>query len=431
METIQLKFEPANKKQFDFMWSTKKYLMLSGAVAAGKSLCGCWKGYTLNLLYPGNRGLICRKEAKSLSGSTLKTLFEQVIPSSQIIAHNQQKGEIVHKTPVPGVNSTIIYGGLDKRADQSYPTKIGSTEYGWIFVDEGTELIEGDWNMLSTRLRYRPLMLPKHITDIMPRQLFTATNPDGPNHWLHKFFFENSHPDRQVILTTPYDNPYLPKDYMSMLENNLTGITRERLLLGKWVQAEGIIYKNFNPRIHVTTEGFLPWHDYKDLVIGADSNYPLPRAAVLCGFKGEDTVHVLAEFYKENTHVEDLMKWIEEIRAKAQKTIYIYHDPSDPAAIEKISQVNGIVSEKADNKVSGEIGGISEVGKYFDSNKILIHSSCTNLVKELLNYRWKPEREGEMPLKEMDHLCDAIRYALYTHRINSGKIIMLDPGKYF
>lgn len=403
-------FKPANTKQKRFLYSLKRYSMLSGAVGAGKSLLGCYKGFMLNLLYPGNRGLICRKEARSLHGSTIKTLLEKVIPEELVVHYNAQKGELIHKTTNPKINSSIVFSGLDKKADQTYPTKIGSTEYGWIFIDEGIELDEGDWNMLMTRLRYNIPNLSDKQNSMIPRQMWTATNPDGPLHFLFKFFFVDQSPDRDVIMTTPYDNPYLPEEYIKSLENTLTGIARDRLLLGKWVQAEGIIYKSFDLNVHVVEKSqFLPIKDYKALYFGADSNYPLPRAALLIGIRGDGTKDVIDEFYKEASFVEELIVWLQDWQKKREWTLYGYHDPSDPVAIEKIMRADGLYCEKADNSV---ISGISEVNRHFDNNLIRINKECVNLIKELQSYRWKIKGEGESPNKEMDHACDALRYIL-------------------
>ncbi len=405
-------FEPANEKQKKFMESLKKYLMLSGAVAAGKSLIGCQKGFLLNMMYPGNRGLICRKEARSLPGSTIHTLFSQVIPKGLIVSYNQMKGELIHKTPLEGVHSTIMFSGLDKRADQSYPTKIGSTEYGWIFADEGIELDEGDWMMLSTRLRYKIPRYSFEQNSKIPRQMFTATNPDSPYHWLHKFFFQTKDKDREVFLTTPYDNPYLPEDYLKALEGSLTGISRERLLYGKWVIAEGVIYTGFNPNTQVVDDSeFLPYKDYKELIVGADSNYPLPRAAILIGVRGDGTIDVLDEFYKEAAHVEQLCDWITEIYKVADNCVKVYHDPSDPTAIDKLSITEGAIVNKAANKV---VPGISEVSRYFDNNLIRINEKCQNLIKELLSYSWELNKKGDKPKKVNDHLCFIAGTKIFT-----------------
>lgn len=430
MEKEDRTFVPANTKQRDFMNSMKTYLMLSGAVAAGKSFLGCHKGFMLNMLYPGNRGLICRKEASSLRNSTMKTLFDSVIPPSLIVSFNQMTGVLVHRTPILGVNSEIIFSGLDKGSDQQYPTKIGSTEYGWIFLDEGVETEEGDWQMLSTRLRYKIPRLSDEQNGLIPRQIFTATNPDAPEHYLHKFFFLNDHKDREVFLTTPYDNPFLPPEYIEKLEATLTGINRERLLHGKWVQAEGIIYQNFDPRIHCDKSKFLDLKDYKQLIIGADSNYPLPRAAVLIGIREDQRIDVLDEFYQEYAHIETLCDWIKGIYDQVSNTIYLYHDPSDPEAINKINSVAGVFADKAYNKV---IPGISAVARYFDKDMLRMNPACVNLIRELQSYRWKPNKDKEEPEKKNDHAVDALRYAIATYRQGQGEVSVFydDSGVIF
>lgn len=419
-----INFGPANEKQERFLFSLKKYLMLSGAVAAGKSLLGCHKGFMLNMKYPGNRGLICRKEARSLPGSTIHTLLEQVIPNEWIVSYNQMKGELIHKTPNSKANSTIMFSGLDKKADQTYPTKIGSTEYGWIFVDEGIELDEGDWMMLSTRLRYKIPHYSDKSNSMLPRQIFTATNPGSPYHWLHKFFIENQDPEREVIFTNPYDNPFLPKGYLKVLESSLTGVSRERLLRGKWIVAEGVIYDSFSLETHTVKESeFLGLNDYKTLIVGADSNYPLPRAAVLIGVRGDGSIDVLDEFYKTHSHVEELGEWIQIVYNKSNRVPNVYHDPSDPSAIDKLKSMKGVSCSKANNTV---IGGISEVSRYFNNNLIRINKKCINLIKELQNYRWETSKEGDKPLKENNHSCDSLRYGLYTYKMNSGIFSVLE-----
>jgi len=399
----QIKFAPCNDKQKRFLESTKRYLMYSGAVGAGKSLMGCWKGLMLNLMYPGNKGLICRKEARSLQGSTIKTLLEKVLPEEWVINYNVQKGEITHHSTNQEIPSTITFCGLDKRADQTYPTKIGSTEYGWIFIDEGTELEEGDWHMLSTRLRYLIPNLTDKENAVVPRQMFTATNPDAPTHFLYKFFFQSPSQDREVILTNPYENPYLPTEYIRSLEESLTGIARERLLFGKWVQAEGVIYKTFSMEKHIVKDNvFLPIKDYQAVYFGADSNFPLPRAAVIAGIREGGKIDILEEFYQPNAHVEDLIVWLTSWQKKREWTIYGYHDPSDPTAIDKINNAYGLSCEKADNSV---IPGISEVSRLFDQGLIRINETCLNLTRELQSYRWKIKKEGDSPRKLNDHLC--------------------------
>jgi len=424
---LKLDFQPANEKQDAFLYSQKKAILLSGAVGAGKSYLGCVKGFMLNIKYPGNRGLICRKENRTLHNSTMLTLLEQVIPKNMIVSFSIIRGELVHKTLDPERNSTMVFSGLDKGADQQYPTKIASTEYGWIFPDEGVECDKGDWDMLTTRLRYKPIGMSLEDSNNMVRQIFTCTNPDAPSHWLYKFFIgisaeERLRLSREVIYVTPYDNPYLSEDYLQTLEHNLSGVNRQRLLEGKWVRAEGVIYPEFDPLRHVDDKDFLPLKDYKQLIIGADANYPLPRAWLLLGIRGDGNIDVLREFYKESSYVEEAIQWALSIKNECGRDVSGYHDPSDPVAIDKANR-EGIMLMKANNKI---LPGISEVARHFMLDKIKINPSCTNLIRSLQTYRWKKGREDkkDIPEKEEDHLPDALRYGLYSFVEGAGSIGM-------
>lgn len=414
----QITFAPANKKQRQFLESIKRYSLLSGAVGSGKSFLGCLKGFTLNLIYPGNRGLICRKELSSLKTSTLMTLLEKVIPEEMIVKIDKVDGFIIHKTMVPGVNSRIDISGLDKKADQQYPTKIGSTEYGWIFADETVELTEDDWQILPTRLRYqvtetnfykaRKVMKNlqnytyREFNKIMVRQVFGATNPDSPNHYLHKFFYGNESKDRLLIQMNSYDNPYLDPEYLKQLEETLTGIRKERLLFGKWVQAEGVIYDCFSYEKNVIDIDMIQEATkYKYFFGGADSNFPIPRAGLIFGVRPDGEIHVIREFYQGGTHPEDLGQWYNEFAEHFKISVDVFHDPSDPEAIVKIGSFPSVFCEKAKNPV---IPGIDAVYHWFETGKLKIDRSCIELIKYLQSYSWK-KGSKQQPNKVDDHLC--------------------------
>lgn len=412
-------FVPVNDKQRLFLETPATEVLYSGAVGAGKTRALCTKGYVLNLLYPGNRGLLVRKEFTTLPASTLKTLLEEVIPPHMVIKHDTQKHFIVHKTGSfdkdgNEIYSEIWYFGLDKKATQDYNTKILSTQWGWIGVDEIVEISETDYDVLKTRLRFKIPYLDDKENDEVIRPIFGATNPDGPMHWLYKKFFLETKKDRLVVLTTAYENLRLPKNYIKGLEESLTGLTRERLLYGRWVQAEGVIYKTFDPAKHVIgDERLLALNSYKYLIAGADSNFPLPRACVLIGVCGDGSRHVIDEFYKTNAYVENLKEWLIDWKKQTKLTIRVYHDPSDPQAISKLNS-QGVYVSKANNDV---IPGISTVDGHISNGRLFIHKRCIGVLKEIMSYAWDKEREGERPNKDFpDHAMDALRYALHTEK---------------
>ncbi len=83
-----------------------------------------------------------------------------------------------------------------------------------------------------------------------------ACNPEDPNHWLKKFI-DDENLDKYVQSYTIFDNPFLPKEFVDNLCKEYAGtIYYERYILGKWVRAEGTIYKKFanNPKDYYLSE---------------------------------------------------------------------------------------------------------------------------------------------------------------------------------
>ena len=145
-----------------FIDSSASELMYSGAWGAGKSLILCWKA--CKMAHNGFPVLLCRKEFASFRSTTLRVLSDILSPGT-FKYHNKSEHIFMIKPP----KGFIYYCGLDK------PEKIQSSEYGWIGVDEGTDIQENDWLMLKGRLR--ALGSPYY-------QIATTTNPASPGHFL-------------------------------------------------------------------------------------------------------------------------------------------------------------------------------------------------------------------------------------------------------
>ncbi|KKM54501.1 hypothetical protein LCGC14_1553330 [marine sediment metagenome] len=221
---VDLIFEPVNKQQADFLATTAGRSLFSGAFGAGKSIALCAKGLKLSLDYPGNFGLIARKVRATLPQTTLKTFFEKVCPRELIADYNKSEG-LVKLTN----GSSIYFCGLDD------PLKLGSLELGWAGIDEAIETVEDDWRMLEGRLR-----LPG-----VPHQIFAATNPGPPSHYLYRLFFDEKR--GEVYQASALDNPELPQDYRDRLLE-FEGIYRDRYVYGLWKGLEGLVYSTFNEK---------------------------------------------------------------------------------------------------------------------------------------------------------------------------------------
>lgn len=455
-----------------FLKSQANEQLLDGSVGAGKTYAGCAKVFYLCLKYPGNRIAVIRKDFTDLEESTLFTLIEgdertdPVIPPEYIVNHNKSKHKIEVYNPW-GANSTIIYSGLSKGKNAKYPQKLGSTQFGAIFIDELIEIDEGDYNFLLSRLRHP-------VTDRHgnpgPRPIFGATNPDGPGHWAYEQFIEPDHSDNpniDVIQARTGDNKELRDDYLERLEERYTGMMRDRLLQGEWVMAEGRVYQNFDSELHAKPRSWFletkevdgkkmrDLRDYKKFIVGADAGYTNPRALLVIGVTGNDELHVLDEFYRSKTDIQDAIDWLD--ARKDDYSIYrVWHDPSEPADIEDLNNA-GYQAEKANNDiVSGiaktaykignryickgcdpkqefssergvqehidqEHGGDAEYD--YHEPQLFVHPRCKHFLNEILAYKYPDEDDNktreEKPVKENDHLMDALRYAIMG--LNEGQ----------
>lgn len=229
-------------------------LLVSGPAGTGKSRACLEKLLIVALQNPGVRILLVRKTAVSLTSTALVTWKTHVAAEVIASGYCTYFGGSPHEPPCYRFRNgaRIVIGGMDK------PSRIMSSEYDMAYVQEATELTIEDWEAITTRLRNGVLSFQQIIAD---------ANPNTPTHWLR----ERCLSGRTVMLESRHwENPRLYSDdrklteagasYMARLDA-LTGVRKQRLRDGLWVAAEGLIYEEFDPAIHVVDKR--PW-DFPD-----------------------------------------------------------------------------------------------------------------------------------------------------------------------
>src|SRR5579859_1629023 len=218
---------------------TDPEVLISRPSRTGKTRAWLEKIHWFMEHFPKARALIVRKTRASLSETALQTFEDHVLGEGHYLNTGTQRD---HRASYRYKNgSTIVVGGMDKS------TRIMSSEYDIIFVQEAIELNLEDWEALITRLS----------NGVLPfQQLCADTNPDKPTHWLKqrcdagltKLLFSD-HTDNPVLWNHEQSNwTERGAAYISKLDN-LTGARKARLRYGKWVQAEGAIYESYDERI--------------------------------------------------------------------------------------------------------------------------------------------------------------------------------------
>jgi hypothetical protein len=421
-------------------------VLLSGPAGTGKSRACLEKLHAMALLNPSMRGLICRKAATTLSSTALQTYRKFVAKESlecgDVVYYGGSAQEPASYRYKNG--SVLNIGGMDKAS------KIMSSEYDIVYVQEATELTQDDWEAITTRLRNWTVTF---------QQLLADCNPQAPTHWLK----QRADSGRTTLLDTIHeDNPVLFDGQGNITENGaayiskldaLTGVRFDRLRRGLWVAAEGVIYEDYNSTIHIIDTEDLPtdprdshkdpngipmtWRRYWAVDFGFTNPFVLQ-----CWAEDPDgRLYLYREIYHTQRTVDQHCKqilsivtndrgsWTEpkpvaivadhdaEGRQTFENETGLSTEPAFKLVLEGIECVQRRLRVQGDGKpriffLRNAL--VEKDGTLVDSHK----PTCT--YEEMPDYVWKDGKEE--PIKANDHGCDAERY-IVAHKDNSDRAI--------
>lgn len=339
--------------------------------------------------YDGCRILFLRKTRASLTESALALFESKVLPDDSSVLLGPARTHR-HAYVYPN-GSMIVCGGLDN------VERLMSSEYDMVCLFEATEATVEDWEKCLTRLRNGKI--PDR------QQAIADCNPSYPSHWL-KERAERGQMTR--IMSRHADNPTLTKEYLERL-SKLTGHRYNRLFLGQWCAAEGLIYDRFDEAVHVQ-EREAAWMQYD---ISIDEGYSNPCSMHLYATDNDDRIHVVDEFYKtgqlESAIVTQAKIWCDRWPVGA-----ILVDPSAAKLIAAL-QAAGLSAIPADNDVYGGILRVQErLNVVGDSRpRLTVSPNCKQMIREFSAYSWASNADGskkDTPLKRDDHAMDDLRY---------------------
>lgn len=408
-------------------------VLLSGPAGTGKSRALLEKLHLCAQKYAGMRGLIVRKTRASLTQSALVTFERWVLPEGALgrsVTFHHEDQEYRYPN-----GSVIVVGGLDKAS------KIMSTEFDLIYVQEAIELTLDDWESLTTRLRNGGMPYQQIIAD---------TNPDRPRHWL----LQRAQSGRTTMIESRHeDNPRLfdvesqqwkPEGvtYIARLED-LTGARKQRLRYGRWVQAEGVVYDGFDRAVHVVPGFPVPPSWLRFWVI--DFGYTNPFVWHEWVEDPDGRLYLHREMYMTSRLVQDHAEKILDITGWALRSgrlvsarddappdplpvaIICDHDAEDRATFERAT---GLRTSPAYKSVSRGIEAVAARLRPAGDGKPRLFLMADALVEvdeerreiarpysteqEFDGYVWDTSsnrRTGEQPLKVDDHSMDSLRYA--------------------
>jgi PBSX family phage terminase large subunit len=411
-------------------------VLLSGGAGTGKSCAALNKIFGVCEKYPGIRVLICRKTRESLTESILVTWEEKVVPVGHPCLEGPERNSrkeyvfpeatVINDGKTYSGQSRVIIAGL-RQSGRDNTQKVMSTDYDLVYVPEAIELTIEEWEKLLTRLRNHKLPY---------QQLIADTNPSSPNHWLKKRCEpKDGKPPRCLFLdTTHQDNPLLwdadkkewtkeGADYIHNKLDVLTGVRRDRFRDGKWVQAEGVIYENWQARPpHLVAPFPLSkfWRRFRVIDFGFTNAFVCQWYAI----DDDGRLILYREYVKTKMLVED---HAEEIKKLSEGDPPVEcnvcdHDAEDRATLEK-HLGEGTISAK--KEVSVGIQQLESRLKIQEDGKprfIVFDTALANrdknmedekkpigFVEEVDSYVWDTGRPDKAPKEEPlgvnDHSC--------------------------
>ena len=418
---MSIKYVAFSKKQLQLLtWWTNESpyhdlngVIAEGAIRAGKTiimglsfiLWSMQKSSDINYA-------ICGKTVASTRRNIIEPLIEMLKQRKFKVIDRKTEGKLI-VIKNNNKNTYYIFGGKDEGS----ASLIQGITLGGVLFDEVA------------------LMPRSFVEQAMARcsvngsKYWFNCNPEGPQHW---FYVEHilKWKERKYIRIhfCLEDNPSLSKERIDNYKSLYTGIFYKRFILGEWAFADGIVYDM------ITDENFY-YNSNRESVVpikiiendikpyyGVDFGTANPQV-YLEVYKYVDYAKKEMCFYVENEYywnsrkklmqktpdeyVSDFNNWCKEFSC-------LIIDPSaTPLKAAHRKYGHNVINAK--NNVEEGIIGLSTL---FANKMIKINKdNCPNLCAELCLYRWNEKKLNngvEEVLKENDHCCDALRYAIMT-----------------
>lgn len=259
------------------------------------------------------------------------------------------------------------------------------------------------------------------------------------------------------INSPTHTNPTIPRNVLEEMKESLPDLLYRQEVLGEFVSSEGHVYSEFDKTTCVyTDEDFPQWRNYLTAgyvtVNSVDSGFAHYFASVWFVDAEElDTILVFGEYFKNRTvtpvHAENIRLFEED------NELDVYMRYADPAAAQQIADLaeHGLHYNKSEKNLRETINTVNTLfmqkSAVTGRPRLLIHSSCKELIRELSFITWKKGQDeqtreqasaGMKPFEKDSEgktdwdVQDAFRYGIFSYcknsRISMSSLDVLDDS---
>ena len=380
-------------KQYEYISDDTRHLMVMGSAGSGKTIFACTKVILYALKYANARIGVFRQTLPSLRETAWREIVELLDKYKIEYKENKSNGLVTLSN-----GSTISFTPVDDEK------KLRSLNLDFVYIEQGEEITEEAFIELDLRIR-------NEVSKKYGGQMLIVVQPSNKTHWLYRLFYQEkvNDEDYKKVHFSYLDNPYLPDEQRKVYEG-LRETNYERYLthtLGEWISSSKQIFTN-NWEVGFDRSYFNYYVD------GIDWGWNSPACFLLCGVYDEE-FYIIDEVYRTEMTNSEFLQRINDLLSKHELSFKnidaVYCDSADPEKIEVFNR-NGLNCYPSVKNVKAKIDTTRET-------KIHIAPSCVNLIREMPQYEWKRNKDGEIldePVKKNDHSVDALCYAVYGVR---------------
>jgi phage terminase large subunit len=323
---------------------------------------------------------ICRKTYPALRGTVMRDFL--TILKEQEIYSEEHHSKTASEYRLNG--NTIEFISLDM------PQKIRGRKRDLLFANEANELNFEDWQQLLFRTN------EKVIIDFNPSEEF---------HWIYDHVLNRK--DVEFYQTTYRDNPFLGAEIKAEIER-LKDIDENywRVYgLGERGQSKSLVY-TFQTCKHIPVEAKL-------VSYGLDFGFSNDPTSLVKTYILGDDMYTEELIYRTGMTNQDIANEMKVLGLDRSNEIFA--DSAEPKSIEEIYRMGWNVKPT----VKGSINlGIDIIRRY----RLHVTESSFNMIKELRNYKFIEDKNGQItnkPVDNFNHALDALRYSVVNKISNS------------
>ena len=374
-----------NKVFGHLLRSDKRITIEQGGTRSGKTYnILLWIIFYYTRKNKGQTITICRKTFPSLRASVMRDFFE-ILRSYDLYReqyHNKSSSEY------------YLNGNLVEFISIDQPDKIRGRKRNLLYINEANELFFEDWQQLIFR------------TD---GKIILDYNPSDSFHWIYDKVIPRD--DAEFFQTTYKDNPFLDQTIKQEIERlRDTDEDYWRIYgLGERGRSRATIFQ-FD--IADEPRG-------KVIAMGMDFGFTNDPTALVRVTEEGGNLYLEEMLYHTNLTNRDISDKLQDLGLTRYDEIWA--DSAEPKSIEELHRMGWNVKPTSKGKDS-IMAGIDILKRY----KIFVTKNSKNLIKELQNYKWQEDKNGNLlnrPIDSFNHGIDAVRYATYNRlsRPNYGQ----------